>query len=148
MGITVYCQHYFNLMLDIISLAKLMIKVEPILEGSFNDQNKAELEVVIDKLEKVLNNKQTLITLSELGVFIKNNSEKHHIPAHHRSIADVSGAGDTAISAFVLADLSGASIEESAMISNYAAGRVCEEVGVVPISIEMIKEIYMIRIMT
>ena len=27
------------------------------------------------------------------------------------------------------------------MISNYAAGRVCEEVGVVPISLEMIKDI-------
>ena len=26
------------------------------------------------------------------------------------------------------------------MISNYAAGRVCEEVGVVPISLEMIKD--------
>ena len=29
---------------DIISLAKLMIKVEPILEGSFSDQNKIDLE--------------------------------------------------------------------------------------------------------
>ena len=39
------------------------------------------------------------------------------------------------MSAFVVADLAGATIGEAAQISNYAAGRVCKEVGVVPITL-------------
>lgn len=103
------------------------------LKIDFDKKNKAELEVAIDKLEKVLNNKQTLITLSELGVFIKNNSEKHHIPAHHRSIADVSGAGDTVISVASLCLALDMPSKVIAELSNLAGGLVCEKVGVVSI---------------
>ena len=53
-------------------------------------------------------------------------------------VHDVSGAGDTVISTFALCDLSDADSLEAATIANYAAGRVCEEVGVVPISKEML----------
>ena len=38
------------------------------------------------------------VTLSEHGVYIDKDGNKHHIPAHIREIADVSGAGDTVIS--------------------------------------------------
>ena len=80
-----------------------------------------------------------MITRGEEGVTLFTDTNIQTIGTKARKVHDVSGAGDTAISTFVLADLSGASIEESAMISNYAAGRVCEEVGVVPISLEMIR---------
>ena len=60
------------------------------------------------------------------------------IPTKAMMVHDVSGAGDTVISTFALCDLSGADSLEAATIANYAAGRVCEEVGVVPISKEML----------
>ncbi len=82
-----------------------------------------------------------MVTRSEEGVTLFTDKNVQTISTKARKVHDVSGAGDTAISAFVLADLCGANIEESAMISNYASGRVCEEVGVVPISLEMIKDI-------
>ena len=56
-------------------------------------------------------------------------------------VHDVSGAGDTVISTFALAELSGANDEESAFLANYAAGFVCEEVGVVPITLDSLTKL-------
>ena len=102
-------------------------------DNSFEDLGK--------DLRKKINAEILMVTRSEEGVTLFTDKNVQTISTKARKVHDVSGAGDTAISAFVLADLCGANIEESAMISNYAAGRVCEEVGVVPISLEMIKDI-------
>ena len=115
-----------------------MFEFESIID--FNKQNKG-FEELGEQLRKKINAEILMITRGEEGVTLFTNNNIQTIGTKARKVHDVSGAGDTAISAFVLADLSGASIEESAMISNYAAGRVCEEVGVVPISLEMIKDI-------
>ncbi len=115
-----------------------MFEFESIID--FNKQNKG-FEELGEQLRKKINAEILMITRGEEGVTLFTDNNVQTIGTKARKVHDVSGAGDTAISAFVLADLSGASIEESAMISNYAAGRVCEEVGVVPISLEMIKDI-------
>ena len=115
-----------------------MFEFESIID--FNKQNKG-FEELGEQLRKKINAEILMITRGEEGVTLFTDNNVQTIGTKARKVHDVSGAGDTAISAFVLADLSGASIEESAMISNYAAGRACEEVGVVPISLEMIKDI-------
>jgi len=79
-----------------------------------------------------------LATLSEEGVFVSrkiDNSiyEEHKLPAHIRSIADVSGAGDTVVSLATLCLALDLPIKDIATISNLAGGQVCESVGVVPI---------------
>ena len=107
---------------------------------NFDKQNKS-FEELGKQLRERIDAEILMITRGEEGVTIFTDNNVQTIGTKARKVHDVSGAGDTAISAFVLSDLSGASIEESAMISNYAAGRVCEEVGVVPISLEMIKDI-------
>ena len=107
---------------------------------NFKEQDKSFEDLGKD-LRKKINAEILMITRSEEGVTLFTDKNVQTISTKARKVHDVSGAGDTAISAFVLADLCGANIEESAMISNYAAGRVCEEVGVVPISLEMIKDI-------
>src|SRR5690554_22128 len=91
------------------------------------------LEAAIEKLESILNNEKTLVTLSEHGVYIHSKSEKHHIPAHHRDITDVSGAGDTVISVATLCLAMNQDAKVIAELSNLAGGLVCENVGVVPI---------------
>lgn len=98
-----------------------------------------ELEDAILKLESILENKITLITLSELGVYVHNKIEKHHIPAHHRDITDVSGAGDTVISVAALCLAMEQSPKVIAELSNLAGGLVCETVGVVPINKNKLK---------
>ena len=107
---------------------------------NFKEQDKSFEDLGKD-LRKKINAEILMVTRSEEGVTLFTDKNVQTISTKARKVHDVSGAGDKAISAFVLADLCGANIEESAMISNYAAGRVCEEVGVVPISLEMIKDI-------
>ena len=107
---------------------------------NFDKQNKSFEELGKELREKI-NTEILMITRGAEGVSLFTDDNVQTIGTKARKVHDVSGAGDTAISAFVLTDLSGANIEESAIISNYAAGRVCEEVGVVPISLEMIKDI-------
>lgn len=103
------------------------------LKIDFEQANREELEAAIEQLENKLNNELTLITLSELGVFINAPTEKHHIQAHLRDITDVSGAGDTVISVATLCLALGLKPEYIAEFSNLAGGLVCENVGVVPV---------------
>lgn len=105
---------------------------------TFDFQNKALFEAAIDDLETKLNNVITFVTLSEHGVFIKSKSEKYYIPAHVRTIADVSGAGDTVISVATLCLTLGLPIETIASYANLAGGLVCEESGVVSIQTDQL----------
>jgi rfaE bifunctional protein kinase chain/domain len=108
------------------------------LNVSFSIQDKIAFEEAVAQLESKLNNKNTFITLSEHGVFIKSSSAKHYIPAHIRTIADVSGAGDTVISVATLCLTVGLPIEEIAAYANLAGGLVCEKSGVVSIEKEQL----------
>jgi D-glycero-beta-D-manno-heptose-7-phosphate kinase len=111
------------------------------LNFDFNS-NKELFEKGIEVLEEKLQNEISFVTLSENGVFIKNQTEKYYVPAHVRSISDVSGAGDTVIAVATLCLISGASTKQIAEISNLAGGLVCEKSGVVSISKnELLKEV-------
>ncbi|MEI7597388.1 MAG: bifunctional ADP-heptose synthase [Bacteroidota bacterium] len=114
-------------------------------EGLKLDNIEVDIEMLSNASEDlyaVLNNKYTLITLSEKGVFIRNNKTKQQqlIPAHIRNISDVSGAGDTVISVVALLIASGIDEFATASISNLAGGLVCEQVGVVSINKELLFE--------
>ena len=78
-----------------------------------------------------------MITLSEHGVFISSKKATGNdsviIPAVKRSIADVSGAGDTVISVAALCLATETDPVMMATLSNLAGGLVCEESGVVPV---------------
>lgn len=87
-------------------------------------------------LKQQLNTKHIMVTLSELGVFITDDSNYHQIPAQIRDIADVSGAGDTVISVAACCLAAKLPIDKVAAIANIAGGLVCEKVGVVPIKKE------------
>ncbi|MDQ3536962.1 MAG: bifunctional ADP-heptose synthase [Bacteroidota bacterium] len=104
-----------------------------------NDLDKVKDAVV--QLRKVMQFENSLITLSEKGVYIESEDENHHIPAHIRKISDVSGAGDTVISIAALCTALKLSPKFTAGLSNLAGGLVCEYVGVVPVNKEsLLKE--------
>ena len=81
--------------------------------------------------------KLVMITLSEHGVFISSKNPAGDIskiiPAVLRSIADVSGAGDTVISVAALCLALKTDPVLMAVLSNLAGGLVCEQPGVVPV---------------
>ena len=80
-------------------------------------------------LLKKLSCKAVLITRGEQGMSLFEKNKVTHIPTVARKVYDVTGAGDTVISAFTLASASGANMEEAAVIANHAAGIVVAEVG-------------------
>ena len=63
-----------------------------------------------------------------------------NIPTMAKQVFDVTGAGDTVIAAFTLAHASGASLTESAVIANHAAGIVVAEVGTATVSDRKLKQ--------
>ncbi|HQY12978.1 MAG TPA: PfkB family carbohydrate kinase, partial [Ferruginibacter sp.] len=84
-------------------------------------------------LQEKLKQQVSLITLSEKGVFYQQENEAAIIPTHIRSIADVSGAGDTVIAVASLVYVATRDVKLMAEIANIAGGLVCEEVGTVAI---------------
>jgi len=98
------------------------------------DMNKTQSLIDgIKLLKESLMLKGVLATLSEKGVFIDFENEKHHLPAHIREISDVSGAGDTVVSIAALCLALNLPKSFLAALSNLGGGIVCEYTGVVPI---------------
>lgn len=84
-------------------------------------------------LQEKLEHKISLITLSEKGIFYQDENNASIIPTHIRSIADVSGAGDTVIAVASLVYAATKDARLMSEIANIAGGLVCEEVGTVAI---------------
>jgi D-beta-D-heptose 7-phosphate kinase/D-beta-D-heptose 1-phosphate adenosyltransferase len=68
------------------------------------------------------------------------NGEISHIPTVARKVFDVTGAGDTVISALCLGLASGMDLRSAAMIANFAAGIVVGEVGTSTVGVEDLKK--------
>lgn len=85
------------------------------------------------KLRETLQHNITLVTLSEHGIFVEDESNWHRIPAHLRDITDVSGAGDTVIAVATLGLIANLTPTQIASIANIAGGLVCEHSGVVSV---------------
>jgi rfaE bifunctional protein kinase chain/domain len=85
---------------------------------------------LIDKLEA----QAVLITRGKEGMVLFEGNHPHKfLQTRARKVADVSGAGDTVIATLTFALAAKATMEEAVTLANYAAGLVCEEVGVVPV---------------
>jgi D-glycero-beta-D-manno-heptose-7-phosphate kinase len=82
-----------------------------------------------------LSARNVLLTLGEEGVILfKDDGSILQLPTKARKVADVSGAGDTVISTLTMTLTGGASLEEAAVLANFAGGIVCGYVGIVPIN--------------
>lgn len=94
-------------------------------------------ELILEKL----NCKNVLITRGEDGMTLfEDGGDVVNIPTVAREVFDVTGAGDTVISALTLSVASGATMRDAAFISNYAAGIVVGEVGTAVVSDVRLKE--------
>ena len=91
-------------------------------------------------LQAKLKHAISLITLSEKGIFYQQENNAAIIPTHIRSIADVSGAGDTVIAVASLVFAATGNARLVAEMANIAGGMVCEEVGTVAIDKDRLLE--------
>ncbi len=104
----------------------------------FDKNNKEALKNAVRVLHNTQNIKIVMTTLSEEGIYISrqissDTFEDYIIPAHLRTIADVSGAGDTVVCLAAMCLAVDMPLKKIAAISNIAGGLVCESVGVVPV---------------
>jgi rfaE bifunctional protein kinase chain/domain len=81
-----------------------------------------------------------VITRSEKGISVITEDEARHIPTRAKQVYDVTGAGDTVISAFALAYVSGAPPFVAAEVANLAAGIVVGKLGTATVSLNELKE--------
>ena len=77
-------------------------------------------------------------------MLISSEESHKHFPAIKRKIKDVSGAGDTVIAVSALCLANKVNYDNLTILSNIAAGIVCEEVGVVPINKIKLKKEFII----
>jgi len=102
--------------------------------------NEHFLDNIHSRLHEKLDHDISFITLSEKGAYYNNGQSSRIIPSHVRSIADVSGAGDTVIAVAALIFAATGNVDLMAEVANIAGGLVCEEVGTVAINKERLME--------
>jgi rfaE bifunctional protein kinase chain/domain len=100
-----------------------------------NDDIISAGKILLERLES----KNILLTLGSKGMMLfESDGTISSVPTIARQVADVSGAGDTAIATLSVSISGGSDIKEASAISNYASGAVCELPGIVSITKEMI----------
>ena len=109
-------------------------EVKDALHLSLKNIDENALANIHESLCQQLQHRISLITLSERGLFYKQEKESATIPTHVRNIADVSGAGDTVIAVASLVYTTTRDMHLAASVANVAGGLVCEELGTVAIN--------------
>jgi D-beta-D-heptose 7-phosphate kinase/D-beta-D-heptose 1-phosphate adenosyltransferase len=112
-------------------------KKEASLASGIEIKDDKTLNNVGTKILKESKVKNLLITCGKDGmVLFSQNQKPLHISAEARQVYDVSGAGDTVLSALGLALASGMTLRESAELANTAAGIVVGKVGTATVTKE------------
>lgn len=92
-------------------------------------------------LRQKLGCEAVLVTRGEHGMSLcESDGSSRHIPTMARQVYDVTGAGDTVVSTLALAMSVGATIQEAAILANYAAGVAVAHVGTASITKAQLKE--------
>ena len=89
------------------------------------------------QLLDILQGSALLITRGSQGMSLfSKDSQPQHIPATARNVFDVTGAGDTAVSALAMALAAGATLFQAACLASTAAGIVVGKVGTASVTLE------------
>ncbi|OGW38834.1 MAG: hypothetical protein A2010_03995 [Nitrospirae bacterium GWD2_57_9] len=103
-------------------------------------EDDATLRKAGNLLLKQLKCDAVLITRGEQGMSLfERGGRTTHIPTMAQEVYDVTGAGDTVISALTLSMAAGAGLVDAARIANYAAGIVVGVVGTATVKPEELK---------
>lgn len=107
--------------------------------SKFNSEE--EIAQTMAKLKEELQLENVVLTRSEEGVSLYEKEHKR-IPTVAREVYDVTGAGDTFISTYLLSLCAGANMYEAAVIANMASGIVVAKIGTATATKEEIIEFY------
>ncbi len=99
-------------------------------------------EILAQRIKQQLDAEHVLVTLGEDGILIHSKDKNKTIPAVTSEVYDVTGAGDSLISAISLALLAtNSDIETTVIIGNYAAGVAVRKIGTTAVTPKELKKI-------
>lgn len=87
-------------------------------------------------LMEAIGSEQMVVTLGSQGMQLFEKGKTQKLPTFAQNVFDVTGAGDTVISAMALALAAGWDLEKAGYLANFAAGVVVGKVGCVPCEIK------------
>ena len=117
--------------------------ITPNLKEAFsllNLKHRKSNEEIIQRLNKLVKNKYTLLTLGKEGMLLYDG-KFNYIPTRAKKVYDVTGAGDTVVALFSLGIISHFSLIESAIFANYGASYVVGQLGTSAPTMEIIEKI-------
>ena len=91
-------------------------------------------------LLKLAGAEYVLVTRGRDGMSLISEGGAIYIPAVPREVFDITGAGDTVISALILALAGKIKMKEAAILANYAASVVIGKIGTAPCSLDELEE--------
>lgn len=105
------------------------------------DQKELEIEALAKWISEKLDT-TACITLGADGMYVQEGSGAgaHILQEHRKEVFDVSGAGDTAITALLLARLAGATFTEAATLANAAGAVAVSQVGSVGVKADELRD--------
>ena len=109
---------------------KVITKVSDDKESYFSAANSIRNDFSIDSC---------IITIGEHGLVYVDEKEEIYVDAIKKEVYDVSGAGDTVISAFTAALVSGVAVYDALCFANFAASTVVSHQGTCPLNINDLK---------
>ncbi len=110
--------------------------------GNRIENSEDELRIAAKDIREKYSIANIISTRSEKGMSLFTNADEIHIPTVAQEVFDVSGAGDTVLSAFALGIAGGLDFGESAVMANIAAGISVGKVGTYAVSKnEVLKEL-------
>ena len=117
-------------------------EVEAAQASGLSAESEGDLNEVAKRLLDLVRCEAVLITRGEQGMslFVAGNEQGVRFPTQARSVADVTGAGDTVVATFSLSLAAGATFEQAAQIANVAAGLVVGKAGTATVSLEELRQ--------
>jgi rfaE bifunctional protein kinase chain/domain len=111
-------------------------------EVATKSEQGTEPEKLAQKIRQQLNVEHVLVTLGEDGILISSGDKLKRIPAVTSEVYDVTGAGDSLISAIALAMVvPGADLETAVEIGNYTAGVAVRKIGTTAVTPAELKDL-------
>jgi rfaE bifunctional protein kinase chain/domain len=118
-------------------------EAEQVLGRALEDDDRDALSGAGRELLERLGSRLLLVTRGSAGMslFTTERAEGYHLPVHGTDqVADVTGAGDTVIGTFALAQAAGATALEAAALANYAGGVVVMKMGTATVSPDELRD--------
>ncbi|MEN6445479.1 MAG: D-glycero-beta-D-manno-heptose-7-phosphate kinase [Candidatus Cloacimonas sp.] len=155
----------FNLINDVLQLArkyKKLVAVDPkylnfssyggveIFKPNFRElesycgrkfTDREDFERSAEELRQRMNIKHLVVTVGSEGMYVFSGKKQvKHLPSFAREVYDVSGAGDTVISALTLAYLYDSNIDSATLIANHSAAVAVAKKGTASVTTDEIRE--------